>query len=141
TCWNSEQGTPQHVLVEFSTPVCISEIRIQFQGGFAGAETRLVDATRAVDICPLHPDDSNKLQSFALPATEQPVSRRRIKILFATSTDFYGRIIVYALDFVGHLAHPDASPANPARSAIATTDPTTSSDNAAVASSDTIVII
>ncbi|KAJ1772030.1 Nuclear receptor 2C2-associated protein [Coemansia sp. RSA 986] len=135
TCWNSEQGTPQHVLVEFEAPVCIHEIHIQFQGGFAGKDTRLVDSTRNADICPLHPADNNRLQTFELPESERLVSRKRIKIQFASSTDFYGRIIVYALDFVGLLAEPNADPTSASSASLPA-----ESDDAAVAS-DTIVII
>ncbi|KAJ1730457.1 Nuclear receptor 2C2-associated protein [Coemansia biformis] len=104
TCWNSEQGTPQHILVEFARPVLLSEIRIQFQGGFAGKATRLIDLGRRVEICPLHPDDNNKLQSLRLPDAAQAVPRTQIKLQFVSSTDFYGRIIVYVLDFRGSVA-------------------------------------
>ncbi|PIA17402.1 hypothetical protein COEREDRAFT_26154, partial [Coemansia reversa NRRL 1564] len=101
TCWNSEQGVPQHILVEFKVPVMLDMISIQFQGGFAGKTTKLIDLERKTDICPLYPKDNNKLQEFVLPKHEQTVSRRRIKIQFMSSTDFYGRIIVYTLDFHG----------------------------------------
>ncbi|KAI8326331.1 nuclear receptor 2C2-associated protein [Martensiomyces pterosporus] len=104
TCWNSEQGSPQYILVEFDTPVCLSEIHIQFQGGFVGKDTELIDATKGTRVCALHPDDNNKLQRLALPGPEQSVERTRIKVLFSSSTDFYGRIVIYTLDFLGHAA-------------------------------------
>ncbi|KAJ2804868.1 hypothetical protein H4R20_002335 [Coemansia guatemalensis] len=104
TCWNSEQGTPQHILVEFKVPVLVDKVSIQFQGGFAGKATKLIDLGRKADICPLYPEDNNKLQTFVLPKHEQCVDRRRIKIQFLTSTDFYGRIIVYSLDVHGRVA-------------------------------------
>ncbi|KAJ2657477.1 Nuclear receptor 2C2-associated protein [Coemansia sp. RSA 1199] len=109
TCWNSEQGTPQHILVEFAPRVCISKVHVQFQGGFAGKDTRLIDMDRKEEICPLFPDDNNKMQVLELPVSEQGVARRRIKLQFATSTDFYGRIVVYSLDFCGSVAD-DAEP-------------------------------
>ncbi|KAJ2597919.1 Nuclear receptor 2C2-associated protein [Coemansia sp. RSA 1804] len=138
TCWNSEQGVSQHILVEFEAPVCVHEVRIQFQGGFAGKDTRLIDSTRNVDICPLHPDDSNRTQAFALPANERSLERRRIKIQFASSTDFYGRIIVYALDFLGLPAEQD-SHSNPSSMPLsAENDDGTIGGGVA---SDTIVII
>ena len=36
TCWSSDSGSPQFVLVDFQTAVRIAEVRIMFQGGFAG---------------------------------------------------------------------------------------------------------
>ena len=36
TCWSSDAGSPQHLLMDFIQPVKIAEIRIMFQGGFAG---------------------------------------------------------------------------------------------------------
>ncbi|KAI8480278.1 Nuclear receptor 2C2-associated protein [Branchiostoma belcheri] len=41
TCWNSDQGSPQWILVEFSEEVCPQEIQLQFQGGFVGKDCRL----------------------------------------------------------------------------------------------------
>ncbi|KAJ2741933.1 Nuclear receptor 2C2-associated protein [Coemansia sp. BCRC 34301] len=104
TCWNSEQGTPQHIQVEFKTPVRLTAIRIQFQGGFAGKATNLYDMVLEPKqpICPLHPSDTNAVQVLALPDTLKGTLRTRIKIQFLSSTDFFGRIIVYSLDFLGH---------------------------------------
>ncbi|KAJ1824607.1 Nuclear receptor 2C2-associated protein [Coemansia sp. RSA 2671] len=103
TCWNSEQGTPQHIQVEFKVPVKLAAIRIQFQGGFAGKSTNLFDMSQpSQPICPLHPKDDNTVQVLALPEPLQDIARTRIKIQFLSSTDFYGRIIVYSLDFIGH---------------------------------------
>ncbi|KAI2650405.1 Nuclear receptor 2C2-associated protein [Labeo rohita] len=34
TCWNSDQGESQWVALEFPQPVKVSELRLQFQGGF-----------------------------------------------------------------------------------------------------------
>ncbi|KAJ2257507.1 Nuclear receptor 2C2-associated protein [Coemansia sp. RSA 455] len=103
TCWNSEQGTPQHIQVEFKVPVKLTAIQIQFQGGFAGKTTNLFDMSQpSKPICPLHPKDDNKVQVLALPKPLQDIARTRIKIQFLSSTDFFGRIIVYSLDFVGH---------------------------------------
>ncbi|KAJ2770596.1 hypothetical protein IWQ57_002587, partial [Coemansia nantahalensis] len=82
TCWNSEQGSPQHILVEFARPVLLREIRIQFQGGFAGKATRLIDLDRRETICDLHPSDSNKLQTLRLPDAAHSVPRRQIKLQF-----------------------------------------------------------
>ncbi|NXT14422.1 NR2CA protein, partial [Prunella fulvescens] len=35
TCWNSDQGTCQWVTLDFPRPVKVSELHIQFQGGFS----------------------------------------------------------------------------------------------------------
>lgn len=109
TCWNSEQGVPQHVMVEFDGPVQLHEIHIQFQGGFAGKETKLIDMSLNADICPLHPDDNNKLQKFTLPVDQQNAGRSRIKVQFLSSTDFYGRIIIYSMDFLGRRLSKEAT--------------------------------
>ncbi|XP_043909853.1 BLOC-1-related complex subunit 8 isoform X2 [Protopterus annectens] len=41
TCWSSDQGSTQWVLLEFPQTVNVSELLIQFQGGFAGRLCRL----------------------------------------------------------------------------------------------------
>ncbi|KAJ2312347.1 Nuclear receptor 2C2-associated protein [Coemansia sp. RSA 2705] len=115
TCWNSEQGTPQHILVEFAQPVYLRELHVQFQGGFAGSKTRLIDVDCKRDICPLFFEDNNALQTAKLPAAKQNVARRRIKLQFVSSTDFYGRIIVYSLDFRGSVAGEDTANGETAR--------------------------
>ncbi|NXU92421.1 NR2CA protein, partial [Xiphorhynchus elegans] len=35
TCWNSDQGTCQWVTLDFPRPVKVSQLHIQFQGGFS----------------------------------------------------------------------------------------------------------
>ncbi|KAJ2629360.1 Nuclear receptor 2C2-associated protein [Coemansia sp. RSA 1290] len=113
TCWNSEQGTPQHILVEFKQPVCIHSVVVQFQGGFAGKTTKLIDGDSKSEICPLYPEDNNKTQTLNLPLQEHGVERQKIKLQFVNSTDFHGRIIVYSLDFCGSVAQqPDNGPSN-----------------------------
>ncbi|KAJ1950810.1 Nuclear receptor 2C2-associated protein [Linderina pennispora] len=104
TCWNSDQGSPQYILVEFAQPVKIDSVLIQFQGGFVGKDIELIDAIKAAKICSLYADDNNKLQSFDVTQEEAAIGRSRIKILFNQSTDFYGRIVIYSLDFVGSTA-------------------------------------
>ena len=39
TCWSSDAGSPQHLLMDFTQPVKVTAIRIMFQGGFAGTLT------------------------------------------------------------------------------------------------------
>ena len=38
TCWNSDQGTPQYIIIELSRPLVVKQIKIMFQGGFVGQE-------------------------------------------------------------------------------------------------------
>ncbi|KAG1945696.1 nuclear receptor 2C2-associated protein [Pimephales promelas] len=41
TCWNSDQGESQWVAFEFPQPVKVSELILQFQGGFSGKSCKL----------------------------------------------------------------------------------------------------
>lgn len=102
TCWNSDQGTPQWILLELPAPVQLEEIKIQFQGGFCGRECWLEGSldslTSLRKFSEFYPEDNNTYQSF-------PVNNngavKIIKIVFNSSSDFFGRIIVYKLDLVG----------------------------------------
>ncbi|XP_077487137.1 uncharacterized protein LOC144098404 isoform X1 [Amblyomma americanum] len=65
TCWNSDQGTPQWVSLDFTNPVTPSEVHLQFQGGFAGKEVQIeaVDASSDTTTCAdIFPEDNNALQ-------------------------------------------------------------------------------
>jgi hypothetical protein len=53
TCWNSHQGSPQFILLEFKDPVVPVEITAVFQGGFVGQDAVIdlldtADAAEAV---------------------------------------------------------------------------------------------
>ena len=37
-CWNSGQGLPQFILIDFTRTVNISMVSIMFQGGFVGQD-------------------------------------------------------------------------------------------------------
>ncbi|KAM3876127.1 nuclear receptor 2C2-associated protein [Diretmus argenteus] len=110
TCWNSDQGDSQWVRLEFPQPVQVSEVKVQFQGGFSGKTCRLEGCPKDGDfamISQFYPDDSNSLQiSFILhffPIQEAPAVDK-VKIVFENSADFFGRIIVYSLDVLGERA-------------------------------------
>ena len=83
--------------IEFEQTRTVSELQLMFQGGFAGKNCRIEvakpDGTGFQNHQDFYPEDSNKLQSFAI----NPVSCTGIKIIFGESTDFYGRITVYQL--------------------------------------------
>jgi len=107
TCWNSDQGTPQWVDISFNSPVLLDEIRIKFQGGFAGQECYIegtggkadVDGSRR--LAEFYPEDINSLQVFKTKC-ETPVNS--LRIVFGASTDFFGRITVYQLEVYGSKA-------------------------------------
>jgi hypothetical protein len=105
TCWNSDQGSPQYVALEFATNVKLKELRIMFQGGFVGQEFKLMVAdgseAKMTEIMTFEANDDNTLQSFPI-AWEG--TTHRIQIIFTKSTDFYGRITIYKLDVLGQQA-------------------------------------
>lgn len=116
TCWNSDQGTPQYVLIEFPTRVQVSRVGLMFQGGFVGqdATIQVGDALTEgamVTIATLETiEDSNRMQFFDLikfPCADSAASPVKtagcyVKITFPTSTDFYGRVTLYMLEVWGY---------------------------------------
>ncbi|ORE10269.1 galactose-binding like protein [Rhizopus microsporus var. microsporus] len=105
TCWNSEQGLPQHILIDFPSTASVSGIAITFQGGFAGKKCQVLGSLDSspndysVQISTLYPEDISSTQTFTFDPTE---GIKRLKIVFEESTDFYGRITVYKLDILGN---------------------------------------
>ncbi|TWW57721.1 Nuclear receptor 2C2-associated protein TR4 orphan receptor-associated 16 kDa protein -like protein [Takifugu flavidus] len=73
TCWNSDQGERQWVILEFPQSVKVSELRIQFQGGFSAGTCRLEGCQKEGDFNAMgqfYPEDNNCLQiSFSLTVT------------------------------------------------------------------------
>ncbi|KAI8602693.1 galactose-binding domain-like protein [Dissophora ornata] len=104
TCWNSEPGTPQFIAIDFGRNVQIETIQVMFQGGFVGKTCQLLawtDAGEYVEMMRFYPEDINPLQSFPVAEDERQTTSR-VKIVFESSTDFFGRITVYMLDILGH---------------------------------------
>ncbi|XP_060736121.1 nuclear receptor 2C2-associated protein [Tachysurus vachellii] len=104
TCWNSDQGECQWVLLEFPVSVRMSELKLQFQGGFSGKSCKLEGCIKNENlehIMDFYPEDNNSLQIF--PIQNAPLVQK-LKIVFENSTDFFGRIIVYSLDVLGERA-------------------------------------
>ncbi|PVU98840.1 hypothetical protein BB559_001241 [Furculomyces boomerangus] len=115
TCWNSEQGSPQFVVVEFEKAVKLERLQVMFQGGFVGKSINVygsipettdgskvqpdVNTKDFEEIGKLFPLDNNTLQTFSLPAK---LGYKKFKFVFPSSTDFYGRITIYKLDMIGH---------------------------------------
>ena len=104
------QGSPQHICVRLSAPCRPTELHLQFQGGFAGAECWL-EAGGAPDqlqkLNAFYPENVNRLQTFAVSCPE-PVTH--VRVVFGSSTDFFGRVVVYKFDL---LADSEAAAATP----------------------------
>lgn len=64
TCWNSDQGLPQHVLVKFEQPQTINRIAMTSQGGFCPRE--IVLWLDEVEVQRFEAQDINLEQSFVL---------------------------------------------------------------------------
>ncbi|KAJ9581732.1 hypothetical protein L9F63_023091 [Diploptera punctata] len=99
TCWNSDQGCPQWISLEFEKEQMIDTVQIQFQGGFVGRdcifEAKQENGTQFTE--PFYPEDINSVQIFKL---KQLLHTKCIRIVFNESTDFFGRIVIYKLDIV-----------------------------------------
>ena len=91
-CWNSDQGTPQFIYLTFDpTMKNVRELQIQFQGGFVGKDCHVIVNDKEPVL--FFPEDSNKLQTFQFDFEEV----QTMKIVFNSSTDFFGRITIYQL--------------------------------------------
>lgn len=100
TCWCSDQGTPQWVAVAFPSAVEVDCIQIQFQGGFVGKDCQIIVTKNddMKDVTDIYPEDVNTLQTFKLNSGKQC---KKLTVNFSTSTDFFGRIIIYKFDILG----------------------------------------
>ncbi|KAF2352912.1 Galactose-binding domain-like, partial [Trinorchestia longiramus] len=103
TCWNSDQGSPQWVTLRWPQPVSLNSVTAQFQGGFCGSRETLVqvwkeEAKQWLDLCPWYLEDCGSEQKLQLPAA---TSTSMLRLFFPSSTDFFGRIILYKLDVFG----------------------------------------
>lgn len=99
TCWNSDQGSPQWVRLEFDSEVTVAQVEFMFQGGFAGKTCWLEASSDSelAKVADFYPEDINKLQKFPLPS---PVKAKAFRVVFADSTDFFGRITVYQMKLI-----------------------------------------
>lgn len=144
SCWNSDQGTPQFIQIAFTQPVDLESVSITFQGGFVGRScalsvTNAASPKRLVLLHNWEPRDTNDPQLFAVvPPADSPDAARgvtNLKLNFPASTDFFGRITIYALEIMGKPsvaigaadgAAPDVSSSS-APAAAASSAPATSS--------------
>ncbi|NWZ29990.1 NR2CA protein, partial [Asarcornis scutulata] len=104
TCWNSDQGARQWVALDFPRTVKVSQLHIQFQGGFSSRLCTLEGCRTGeelVKISELYPEDVNAMQISFLPLEVEETALDKLKITFENSTDFFGRIVVYHLRVLG----------------------------------------
>ncbi|KAI9094299.1 galactose-binding domain-containing protein [Phlyctochytrium arcticum] len=118
TCWNSEQGSPQYIALEFADPVSVHSLHIMFQGGFAGKECEVLGVLAGQiggavaetesglpdvweKLMDFYPDDNNRTQVFEVDESGRITSWRKLRIVFKNSTDFYGRVTIYKLGLLG----------------------------------------
>nr|XP_032824763.1 nuclear receptor 2C2-associated protein isoform X1 [Petromyzon marinus] len=97
-------GAPQWVSVDFPQPVRVSELHVQFQGGFSGKHCLLqgfVKDDPSKTLMEFYPEDVNSTQVFQVPPSE-PI--HKLKLILCSSTDLFGRIVIYRLDVRGEKA-------------------------------------
>ncbi|NXE99460.1 NR2CA protein, partial [Menura novaehollandiae] len=115
TCWNSDQGTSQWVTLDFPRTVKVSQLHIQFQGGFSSRLCTLEGCRTGeelVKISELYPQDNHAMQisfpgmmmgggiqGFRFQVEETVLDK--LRITFGSSTDFFGRVVVYHLGVLG----------------------------------------
>ncbi|KFQ01524.1 Nuclear receptor 2C2-associated protein, partial [Haliaeetus albicilla] len=98
TCWNSDQGTCQWVTLDFPRTVKVSQLHIQFQGGFSSRLCTLEEQVSQMSWYP--PAYFSPLRALHRFQVEEMVLDK-LKITFENSTDFFGRIVVYHLGVLG----------------------------------------
>ncbi|CAK9800504.1 Nuclear receptor 2C2-associated protein [Anthophora plagiata] len=95
TCWNSDAGTPQWIIINFEQEYEVSLFEIEFQGGFVGRDCHLEVGNKETNFYEsFYPEDTNAMQSFHL---KNPIKAKTFKFVFNESTDFFGRIVIYKL--------------------------------------------
>uniref|UniRef100_A0A8C8YIF6 Nuclear receptor 2C2-associated protein n=1 Tax=Prolemur simus TaxID=1328070 RepID=A0A8C8YIF6_PROSS len=92
TCWNSDQGPSQWVILEFPQRIRVSQLQIQFQGGFS-SHRGCLEGLVGGNLFPL----TARAHTFPVPAAEVD----RLKVTFEDATDFFGRVVIYHLRVLG----------------------------------------
>ncbi len=102
TCWNTQQGQNQYIIIKFTQLVTIHQLIIQFQGGFTAKPMIISIGTnnnkQYIHNSTVQPIDSNNTQQFTL---DNANNVNNIKLDFPDSTDLFGRICIYKLDIIG----------------------------------------
>lgn len=108
TCWNSDGGENQFLVIEFPSIVDIHSISLVFQGGFVGRQGKLLiandDDADWRCVLDFEPEDVNDKQDFVLPENSGD-KVRLLRIEFTGSSDFYGRVTIYNLDVIGTISN------------------------------------
>ncbi|KZC04214.1 PREDICTED: nuclear receptor 2C2-associated protein [Dufourea novaeangliae] len=95
TCWNSDAGTPQWIIIDFEQECKISSFEIEFQGGFVGKDCYVAAGDKQTEFVEsFFPEDKNIVQRFNL---KEPKEAKTFQFVFNESTDLFGRIIIYKL--------------------------------------------
>ncbi|XP_030382501.1 nuclear receptor 2C2-associated protein [Scaptodrosophila lebanonensis] len=101
TAWSSDEGLPQWISLSFDEPQAISGFCFQFQGGFVGQDATVLlyssEDNKLLGKEAFYPEDINSPQNFQLKHETSVEKCSKIKFVFASSTDLFGRIIVYKL--------------------------------------------
>ncbi|XP_033155879.1 nuclear receptor 2C2-associated protein isoform X2 [Drosophila simulans] len=104
TSWNSDEGTPQFITLSLEEPQKVSGFSFQFQGGFSGQKSELImysaDGAQ-IHQEPFYPEDINSPQVFPIAESVREKACSKLKFVFESSTDLFGRIIVYDLQLLG----------------------------------------
>ncbi|KAI9136247.1 galactose-binding domain-containing protein [Paraphysoderma sedebokerense] len=110
TCWNSDSGTPQYILLDYPSLVQIDSFKVMFQGGFVGKSMEIhylkpEEGSKEYELVQtFYPRDDNTEQIFEMEEASRTRRTKRVKVVFTDSTDFYGRITVYKFDIIGKIA-------------------------------------
>ncbi|KDR85581.1 hypothetical protein GALMADRAFT_218677 [Galerina marginata CBS 339.88] len=106
TCWTSQQGLPQSIQLGFNVRVIPKRLSITFQGGFVGTRCALLIPNEKdwLVLTTIYPEDVNRGQIFDLIPAQPELLKEGIstlKLLFESSSDFFGRITIYDLKLEG----------------------------------------
>ncbi|KAG9413314.1 Nuclear receptor 2C2-associated protein [Aphanomyces cochlioides] len=98
SCWNSAEGSPQQVWLDFHRTVHLRRVQVMFQGGFVGEDVQFLVTTteeQTFHALPLsvHFDDGNAMQSVDVACDNVT----QLRLHFGRSSDFYGRVTIYQL--------------------------------------------
>ena len=96
TCWNSDKGEGQFIMLRFSAPSSLSGIELMFQGGFA--PVRILVHLKDEVVAEFSPRDCNDLQHFEFPEAVHVEAKDVLQLLLPKSWDLFGRITVYSLN-------------------------------------------
>ena len=104
TCWNSDQGSPQSIELVFPHAITVTSVLLRFQGGFVGQGGEFYGARGNAEtlvwerLGSFEPEDVSSVQRFPVEGGAELVG---LRLVFARSSDLYGRVTAYELDVLG----------------------------------------